>query len=55
MECIYHGVSWIENSVSNLNVAAELGIMPILFNRDQESYDGIVVNTFEELAELLEK
>ena len=46
---------FIDNSVSNLNVAEELGILPILFNRDQETYDGIVVNTFEELAELLEK
>jgi len=45
---------FIDNSVSNLNVAAELGIVPILFNRDQEDYDGIIVNTFEELAELLE-
>ena len=46
---------FIDNSVSNLNVAAELGILPILFNRDKEAYDGIVINTFEELAELLEK
>lgn len=45
---------FVDNSVSNLNVAAELGILPILFNRDQEDYDGIIVNTFEELAELLE-
>jgi len=46
---------FIDNSVSNLNVAAELGILPILFNRDKEAYDGIVINTFEELSELLEK
>lgn len=46
---------FIDNSVTNLNVAAELGILPILFNRDKEAYDGIVIYTFEELAELLEK
>ncbi len=46
---------FIDNSVSNLNVAAELGILPVLFNRDQEEYNGIVVNTFEELAEFLKK
>ncbi len=46
---------FIDNSVSNLNVAAELGILPILFNRDKEEYNGIVVNTFEELAEFLER
>lgn len=46
---------FIDNSVSNLNVAAELGILPILFNRDQEEYNGIVVNSFEELAEFLKK
>ena len=45
---------FIDNSVSNLKVAAELGILPILFNRDQEAYDGIVINTFAELAELIE-
>ncbi len=44
---------FIDNSVSNLNVAAELGISPILFNRDQEAYDGIVVNSFEELDKFL--
>lgn len=46
---------FIDNSVSNLNVAAELGILPILFNRDGEEYDGIIINTFEELAEFLKK
>ncbi|MBR5712305.1 MAG: HAD-IA family hydrolase [Lachnospiraceae bacterium] len=47
-ECIF-----IDNSVSNLKVAEEFGIKPILFNRDGEEYDGLIVNTFEELAELL--
>lgn len=46
---------FIDNSVSNLNVAAELGILPILYNRDKEEYDGIVVNSFEELAEFFKK
>ena len=47
-ECIF-----IDNKVENLVVAQELGIKPILFNRDGEEYDGIIVNTFEELADIL--
>lgn len=35
-ECIF-----VDNSVKNLKVAGELGIVPILFNRDKEEYDGI--------------
>lgn len=44
---------FIDNSIKNLCVANELGITPILFNRDQEQYDGVTVNSFGELAELL--
>ena len=47
-ECIF-----IDNSVKNLEVASDLGIHPILFNRDNEEYSGIIVNTFDELAEVL--
>ena len=47
-ECIF-----IDNKVENLVVAQELGIKPILFNRDGEEYEGIIVNTFEELADIL--
>lgn len=48
-ECIF-----IDNSVKNLEVAADLGIQTILYNRDNEEYNGIIVNTFEELAKILE-
>ena len=44
---------FVDNSVQNLLTAAELGIEPILFNRDHEEYNGTVVNSFTELAELL--
>ncbi len=47
-ECIF-----VDNSVANLNVSKEIGICPILFNRDNVEYTGITVNTFEELADLL--
>ena len=47
-ECIF-----VDNSVKNLRVAGELGIQSILFNRDKEEYEGVVVNSFEELAELI--
>lgn len=48
-ECIF-----IDNSVKNLEVAADLGIQTILYNRDNEEYSGIIVNTFEELTKILE-
>ena len=47
-ECLF-----IDNSVKNLEVANELGIESILFNRDNEVYTGIVINSFEEFSELL--
>ena len=47
-ECLF-----ADNSVKNLRTAAELGIEPVLFNRDGEEYDGTVVNSFPELADLL--
>ncbi len=45
---------FIDNSVSNLQAAAKLGIMPVLFNRDGVEYNGIAVNTFEELEKIVE-
>ena len=48
-ECIF-----VDNSVKNLEVAADLGIHTILYNRDSVDYKGIIVNSFEELAEKLE-
>ena len=47
-ECIF-----VDNSVKNLDVAEELGIVPILFNRDSVSYAGETVNNFYELSERL--
>ena len=44
---------FVDNSVKNLITAAELGIEPILFNRDGEEYTGTIVNSFAELADLL--
>ena len=49
-ECIF-----VDNSAANLNVSNELGICPVLFNRDNVEYQGITVNTFEELAEILNR
>ena len=47
-ECIF-----IDNSVSNLITAEELDISAILFNRDNEEYNGRIVNSFSELDEML--
>lgn len=48
-ECIF-----IDNSVENLKTAADLGISPVLFNRDGVEYDGAIVNTFVELSEMID-
>jgi len=47
-ECIF-----IDNSVANLQVAADLGMDVILFNRDGETYNGKTVYSFDELTGLL--
>ena len=46
---------FVDNSVKNLLVAAEMGIEPILFNRDGEEYTGTIVKSFAELAEVLDE
>lgn len=46
---------FIDNSSKNLEVAMDMGIQAILFNRDKEEYDGTKVNSFYELSELLTK
>ena len=48
-QCIF-----VDNSVSNLLVAKELGMQTILFNRDGEEYDGRVVDDFKALGEMLD-
>lgn len=48
-QCVF-----VDNSVSNLLVAEEVGIQTILFNRDGAEYDGRVVDDFEALGEMLE-
>lgn len=48
-ECLF-----IDNTAKNLLVAQELGIVPVMFDRDKEVYAGIKVNTFEELAQVIE-
>ncbi len=47
-ECVF-----IDNSVKNLMIARELGMDTILFNRDNEQYEGKIVNSFKELIDLL--
>lgn len=47
-QCIF-----IDNSVKNLDVAEEFGILPILFNRDNEEYSGKIVNSFEEVEKII--
>ena len=47
-DCIF-----IDNSVENLRTAETLGMDTVLFNRDNEEYDRTIVNSFEELAQLL--
>jgi len=47
-ECIF-----IDNSVANLETSAEMGFLPILFNRDNVAYSGITVNNFDELEKVI--
>lgn len=49
-ECLF-----IDNTAKNLYVAQEFGIVPVLFDRDKEEYAGMKVNSFEELAEVIER
>ena len=51
--CEAENCLFIDNGVKNLEAAAALGIKTILFNRDGVEYDGITVNSFSELFELL--
>ncbi len=44
---------FVDNSVNNLNAAAELGIKTVLFNRDGVEYEGATVDRFAKLGELL--
>ena len=47
-ECVF-----IDNSVENLRTANTFGMDTILFNRDNESYDGKIVYSFDELSQIL--
>lgn len=49
-ECVF-----VDNSVANLEVARSLGIEAVLFNRDGEEYDGMIVNDFIELKNCMLK
>ena len=44
---------FIDNSVNNLRTASDLGMDVILFNRDNEEFDGKTVYSFEELSSML--
>ena len=47
-ECLF-----IDNTAKNLYVAQELGIVPVMFDRDKEEDAGTKVNSFEELAKVI--
>lgn len=47
-DCIF-----IDNSVKNLETTTALGMDTILFNRDNESYDGKIVYSFDQLSRIL--
>ena len=47
-ECLF-----VDNTAKNLLVAQELGIVPVMFDRDKEEYAGMKVTTFEELARVI--
>ena len=47
-DCVF-----IDNSVENLRTAEKRGMDTIFFKRDGEEYDGKIVNSFDELYEML--
>ena len=55
LKCEPEKCLFIDNSIKNLNAASSFGIKTILFNRDNVEYDGVSVNNFRELTQLLEK
>ena len=44
-ECFY-----IDDRTGNLNAAKKVGMMPILLNSRNETYDGVSIKSYEELA-----
>ena len=55
IQCPPENCVFIDNSVKNLNTAQAMGINTVLFNRDQETYSGNIVNNFRELDKLLDE
>ena len=49
-ECVF-----VDNSAANLRAAEKLGIQTVHFNRDGEDYEGLQVEDFRELAQVLEE
>ena len=47
-ECLF-----IDNTAKNLLVAQDLGSVPVMYDRDKEEYEGIKINSFEELAQVI--
>ncbi|MBE6709484.1 MAG: HAD family hydrolase [Ruminococcaceae bacterium] len=45
---------FVDNSVENLKAAERMGLKNVLFNRDNEIYDGAVVYSFSELDKILQ-
>ena len=54
LRCKPEDCVFVDNSVMNLQVADQMGISTILFNRDGENYGGMVVNDYAELAKMLD-
>ena len=55
LQCVPQDCIFVDNSVKNLKTAEEMGMQTILFNRDEENYEGNIVNNFIELDELLQR
>ena len=49
-DCVY-----VDDRSGNLNAAKKVGMTPVLLNSRNESYEGVVVDSFEELIKEIEK
>lgn len=53
LQCNPQKCIFVDNSVQNLNAAQKAGMHTVLFNRDNQIYSGNIVNSFQELDNLL--
>jgi FMN phosphatase YigB (HAD superfamily) len=52
-DILYSECCYIDDRVKNINLASQLGLKTILFNRSNITYEGKMINDFQELMTYL--